>query len=362
MSGIDVVGQDPRFGGGALAHMQAFVLAASELGLDTELHYVPQPALRPEFDSDPLDRIEVLRVVRGGRRLALSLGRPQPLWVVAPLATHGYAALRTGRPYAAWVGTSLADENRGRLPGLPLSRALALRVNAPALARIECAVLRGASRVYATSPSSRAAVAQAARLDESVIGILPLPVDVGQFTPEDDDAWLRRLEQPVLAFVGRADDPRKNLGLALAALPLIRGRIPSATLRLIGRPPQQALPEGVDVRGTVDAVAADLREASLLLLPARQEGFGIVAAEALAAGVPVVATPSGGPEDLLVRSGGGIVLSGWQPEELANAVVELLGDAARLSAMRRSGREHVVREHSPERLRDLLEVAVAETR
>jgi glycosyltransferase involved in cell wall biosynthesis len=359
---IDVVGQDPRFGGGALAHMQAFVVAASELGFDPELHYVPQPALRPELHSSPLDRIEVVRIVRGGRQLALSLGRRRPLWVVAPLATHGYAALRTGRSYAAWVGTSLADENRGRLHGLPPSRALALRVNAPALARVERAVLRGAKRVYATSPATRTAVARAARLDEAAIGILPLPADIERFTPEPDHEWLRHLERPVLAIVGRADDPRKNVGLALAALPLIRQRVPGTTIRLIGRPPSGELPAGVEVLGQVDSVTEHLRDASLLLLPSRQEGFGIVAAEALAAGVPVVATPSGGPEDLLTRSAGGIVLSGWEPSELADTAVELLGDVARLTAMRRCGREYVAREHSPERLRELLNAAIAETR
>jgi glycosyltransferase involved in cell wall biosynthesis len=361
MSGIGVVGQDPRFGGGARAHMQAFLDAAAELGLDPELYYVPHPTFRPELRFSRLDRVEALRLLRGARRLAPSLARPQRLWVVAPLAMHGYPALRSGRPYASWVGASLADENRGRLPGLARSRRLALHVNAPVLARMERAVLRGASHVYGMSPASCTDVAQAAGLDEAAIGILPLPVDADRFTPEPDEVWLPRLERPVLAVVGRGDDPRKNLALALAALPLVRRRIPDATLRLIGRPPRGPVPEGVEVLGEVGSVAERLRESSLLVLPSRQEAFGIVAAEALASGVPVVSTPSGGPEDLLHRSGGGVVVSGWEPDELASAIVELLEDAARLSEMRRSGREHVVREHSPARLRELLGAAVAET-
>jgi glycosyltransferase involved in cell wall biosynthesis len=48
------------------------------------------------------------------------------------------------------------------------------------------------------------------------------------------------------------------------------------------------------------------------------------------------------------------VLSGWDAEELADAVSGLLGDAGTLSRMREAGREHVVREHSPDRFRSLL--------
>ena len=129
--------------------------------------------------------------------------------------------------------------------------------------------------------------------------------------------------------------------------------MPSARLRLIGSPPAQ-LPEGVDALGHVDSIAEPLRESTLFVLPSWQEGFGIVAAEALACGVPVVTTPSGGPEQLLRDSGGGRVLSGFAVEELAETVSALLEDVATLRRMRAAGREYVVREHSPGRFRSLL--------
>ena len=92
--------------------------------------------------------------------------------------------------------------------------------------------------------------------------------------------------------------------------------------------------------------------------PRYQEAFGIVVAEALAAGVPVVTTPSGGPESLVEESGGGVVLSGFSPDELAETVRGLLADPGRLAEMRRRGREYVAREHSPERFRELLAAAL----
>ena len=103
-----------------------------------------------------------------------------------------------------------------------------------------------------------------------------------------------------------------------------------------------------------------LRGAALFVLPSLQEGFGIVVAEALAAGVPAVVTPSGGPEELVRASGGGEVLSGFDPEELADRVAALLGDRDRLLAMRRRGHAYVVREHDPAHLREALARALEE--
>jgi len=129
---------------------------------------------------------------------------------------------------------------------------------------------------------------------------------------------------------------------------------------LVGAPPLEPLPEHVEATGAVPSIAPHLRRASLFVLPSFQEGFGIVAAEALAAGLPVVTTPSGGPEALVTDSGGGVVLDGFSADQLAHAVRRLLDDPDGLAAMRRRGRDYVVREHSPARFRELLADALGE--
>jgi glycosyltransferase involved in cell wall biosynthesis len=339
---------DPAFGGGGLAFRQAFVSAARELGLSPEVYYGRMPSrLRP---------VDAANQLATAVRVAPRLRDAERVWVVTTSASYGLAAPLSRRPYSCWVATALADEWAGRRPGLRASRRAAIRVNGPLLRQMERRVLRGASRVYGISPWSQKSLERTADLPRGTVGLLPVPVDASAFPPATEEDWRRGLRDPVIAFVGRADDPRKNAGLLFDALRLL----PEARLLLIGAPPSGPLPARVEATGVVPSVAPHLQRASLLVLPSHQEAFGIVVAEALAAGVPAVTTPCGGPEALVRRSGGGAVLSGFSAEELAGTVRELLGDHDRLAAMRKQGREYVLREHAPERLRDLLAAALAE--
>jgi glycosyltransferase involved in cell wall biosynthesis len=355
---LAVVGQDPGFAGGALAQMQAFLAGARSLGRSPELVYVPHPTFARRRVTP--DRVDVLRQLRGARRLAPGLREPRSVWVAATLATHGLAAARSGRPYGCWIGTSLDDEWDARAAGLDRARRLVQKANAPLLRRIERQVLTRAHRVYATSPSSRAAVATAGGLDERDVRILPIPVDSERLTPEADATWRARLASPELVFVGRADDPRKNVGLLLTAFEQVCAEMPATRLVLVGRPPIGKLPPGARAAGEIDNVADALRGATIMVLPSLQEGFGIVAAEALACGVPVVTTPCGGPEELIRESRGGVVLSGFTAAELAAEVVRLLRDPEALGRMRVGGRRYVERVHSPDAFRMLLEEAMRE--
>ena len=376
---LAVVGQDPRFGGGYRSFATAFWNAAAGLGREPHLFYLsrahglslapPRAALRPREElHEPfagtafpslLPELDAVNQLAGARRIAPRLRDARSVWVVAASAPYGAAARRSGRPYACWLATGLESEWASRRPGLPASRRAALALNAPVLRRLERDVVRGARLVYGISPASAGTIAAAAGLPLERVGWLPIPVDLDAFAPEPDETWLARLERPAIAFVGRGADPRKNVRALLDALPAIRARVPGASVRLIGEPPPGPYPEGIEALGAVGSIAPHLRGASLLVLPSLQEGFGIVVAEALACGVPVVVTPSGGPEELVRTSGGGVVLGGFSAEELAGTAAELLSDRERLLVMRRAGRAYVEREHSPARLRGLLAAAFA---
>jgi glycosyltransferase involved in cell wall biosynthesis len=333
---------DARFGGGGQAMIDAFIYEMQMLGKSAatlSTGYVPG--------------VDSINQVLQGFRYVARARRADSLWVVAAAAPYGFAAPRSGRPYACWIATSLEEEWRSRIPGLSRSRRYAYSANASLLRRLERRVLAEASLVFGISPASRDALRQAGRRDD--VEILPIPIALDRFTPEPDEAWTARLAQPTVVFVGRGDDPRKNVDLLLEAWPAIRSAVPQARLVLVGRAPARAVPTGVEVRGEVADVAVELRRGTLFVLPSLQEGFGIVAAEALACGVPVVSTPSGGPHELIRESGGGDLLGTFTADELAESVVGLLRDSQALLRMRRAGRAYVAEHHSPAAFRTALE-------
>ncbi len=350
---LAVLSQDPRFGGGAVAQTEAFLTAAEELGRQPKLLYSPNPGLAASTLT--WRRIEALRQIQAAPALAREAHDARSCWVVATVAHHGAAAPRSGRSYGCWLGTTIASEWHGRARGLSRSRRIAAGSSLPILRAIEQHVLVRASRLYATSPASLAQVAAAADCSPAEIGLLPIPVDLERFAPEDDEPWLRRAElEPVIGFVGRANDPRKNVGMLLRAFALVREELPTARLRLIGQPSAGPTGAGVESTGTVPEVASLVRRCSIVVLPSFQEGFGVVVAESLASGVPVIVTPCGGPEDLVRSSGAGRVTPGWAARDLADCVLELLGDLDLLARARAAARPYVAREHAPARFRGLL--------
>ena len=354
---LAVLGQDPRFGGGGLAQTDAFLSGVRSLGREPTLLFEPHPGLGDGRVT--WRRVEALRQLSAARRLVAPARDARSLWVVATLAQHGGAAPRTGRAYACWIGTTIDSEWGGRAPGLPFARRLLAGASIGSLRRLERHVLEHATRLYATSPASRASVAAAGGVAAGDVGLLPIPVDSARFAAEPDEAWVARLAAPIIGFVGRADDPRKNAGLLLRAFTLVRRDLPEARLRLIGSSAAN-VGAGVEATGVVPDVANPLRECALLVSPARQEGFGIAVAEALACGVPAVVTPSGGPEAMIEGSGAGRVTTTWSERELADTMLALLGDPTRLQEMRRRGREYVRREHAPAHFQELLAIALRE--
>lgn len=144
--------------------------------------------------------------------------------------------------------------------------------------------------------------------------------------------------------------PRKGIETLLRAW-LALGR-DDATLDLVGETDADAAyaarvrglvaaaPEGsVVVHGSVGdaALAAAYRRAAIFALPTRYEGYGMVVAEALLHGVPVVASAVG-PVPELVGRDAGLLVPPDDPDALAEALARLLDDAGLRSAMRDAAR------------------------
>jgi glycosyltransferase involved in cell wall biosynthesis len=83
-----------------------------------------------------------------------------------------------------------------------------------------------------------------------------------------------------------------------------------------------------------EQVADEIRQSSALVLPSRRETFGSVLVEALACGVPVVATRCGGTEDIVVSGELGELVEPENPRALADGIATVLANQARYDPAR----------------------------
>ena len=187
--------------------------------------------------------------------------------------------------------------------------------------------------------SARIAVSESAR-DTLVqhIGGEPVVIPNGLFCDQFADASPEPSWQepgPVVAFLGRIDEPRKGLPVLAQAWDAVRTAVPGARLLVAGRGDGQAAvvpgKDGVELLGMVsdEDRARLLRSATVYVAPQLSgESFGIVLVEAMAAGTAVVASDLPAFRAVLEDGTCGRLFRVGDADDLADTVVEVLGDPA----------------------------------
>ena len=205
----------------------------------------------------------------------------------------------------------------------------------------------------AISQAVRQALLQAGTRHHKV-RIIPDGVDISLFENNDPQPWRQRLgieqKAPVVGFIGSLIR-KKGIEFLLRAGPPILEQHPSCRFLVVGEGPLQTdleqLVTNLGMTGSViftgrqTDIPGILAAMDVFVLPSLQEGLGVSALEAMAAGRPIVASRVGGLPESVLQEETGFLVKPEDADELAGSLLRLLGDPDLCTRFGQAGRKRV---------------------
>lgn len=177
-----------------------------------------------------------------------------------------------------------------------------------------------------------------------------------------------RYAQPLVVSAARIC-AQKGIDVLAEAAAMLQTEVPEFRIRVYGavqhgwegydakirqRLDDLGLQERFELAGVVDRPAHQWSEASVYVQPSRREGLPLAVVEAMATGLPVVASAVGGMTEVVEHGVTGLLVPPENPEALASALSQLLRDPARCKRMGEEGRDRVTRLYSMDSMVDQL--------
>lgn len=272
---------------------------------------------------------------------------------------RGIPLIQSYHSIAAEPHTPLTEGERPESPG---------RLSGERLLAVE------ADLVIAVSEAERQTVIERLGGDPDRVRVVPLGVDTELFHPrtspalrdgghggdggDGGDAGLGAGSHRAEAIMVGRLHPLKGFDLIVEAMSLMP-EPQRPLLRIVGAPP----PDGDDyARELHDAVsrfglqgsvvfegalrrselAERIRHATIMVVPSHSETFGLVALEAAASGVPVIARNAGGLREAVQHGETGLLVTGDDPQIWAHEITHLLNDPARITKLGTASRAHAL--------------------
>jgi glycosyltransferase involved in cell wall biosynthesis len=252
---------------------------------------------------------------------------------------------RAAAPYVCSVKGVIAEElqhERGRVRGLLWG-----------LARLERRNARRAPLVLTTSAYCRRKIGEHYGVPAGRVRVVPEGIELGLWRARLAASGGPAREERTILCVAR-QYPRKHIDDLLRAFALLRPQFPDARLVIIGDGPEHGrlkaraaelgLAGAARLLGALaddEAVIGWYRRAGIFCLPSVQEGFGIVFLEAMAAGLPIVATTAAAVPEVVPHGRAGALVPPGDTPALAAALAELLERPALGRSYGDFGREYV---------------------
>jgi len=218
----------------------------------------------------------------------------------------------------------------------------------PRRLQVEYEVLKRSDALVAESPASKQHMMQEYGVDAARVQIIPCGVDTTLFRPQDRQQARRALALPeavpVVLFVGRLQ-PLKGLDTLLRAVHLVRQQSPTLQVLIVGGGVGEGDPHEAEELGRLRGLAEHLAltphlafikaqpqetlaqyyaAADVFVIPSHYESFGLVVLEAMACGIPVVASRVGGLASTVVHERTGLLAPVGDWHAFAQAIIRML--------------------------------------
>jgi glycosyltransferase involved in cell wall biosynthesis len=215
-----------------------------------------------------------------------------------------------------------------------------------------------ARHVVNSEATRRTILSSAGWIEPERVVVIPNGIDVARFARAQPLDLNLPPGAVAIGYIGRFE-PRKGVRELASAWPRVAEAVPDAYLVIAGWGPledelRSSLGTMPRVRwlGFRTDVPEVMRSLDVLAVPSHWEGFGLVAAEALAAGVPVVATRTSSLPEIVADGMHGRLVAPHSSGELAEALIQLARDPALRRRMGEAGRERTQREFTLDRMLD----------
>jgi glycosyltransferase involved in cell wall biosynthesis len=218
------------------------------------------------------------------------------------------------------------------------------------------AVIEYSDRLVAVSESVLNHAIKDLGVQASKITFIPNGVDLGLYSPSDQPP-----KYPVITYIGRLIQ-NKGPQFLVQAVPIILKAHPEAHINIVGEGPlrnklmQDVVSQGLEGRvqflGTVVDVLPILRATTIFVRPSLTEGMSLAVLEAMACGLPIVASNIEGNAELVEDGKTGYLVSPGNPGALAERINCMLADQRASIILGQNARAYAERLYDWERITD----------